>query len=113
LADLGHILEASGVGARLFLEQLPLSAPFADWLSRSGDWTPALTGGDDYELCFTAPAERGPQIARIANELGLAMTHIGSIEQTPGLRVRMPDGTAWSGSAKGFDHFAGGEADAG
>jgi thiamine-monophosphate kinase len=113
LADLGHILEASGVGASLSLEQLPLSTLFADWLSRSGDWTPALAGGDDYELCFTAPPEGAPQIERIANELGLSMQRIGRIEQAPGLRVRMPDGTSWSGFARGFDHFAGGEADAG
>jgi thiamine-monophosphate kinase len=113
LADLGHILEASGVGASLSLDQLPLSAQFADWLSRSGDWTPALAGGDDYELCFTAPPERGLQIERVADELGVAMKRIGRIEQAPGLRVQMPDGSPWPGSAMGFDHFAGGDPDVG
>jgi thiamine-monophosphate kinase len=109
LADLGHILEASGVGARLMLEQLPLSAPYVDWLSRSGDWMPALAGGDDYELCFTAAPEREAQIGRIAGELGLPMRRVGTIEQAQGLRVQMPDGSPWTGSAMGFDHFAEGD----
>jgi thiamine-monophosphate kinase len=113
LADLGHILKASGVGARLLLEQIPLSREFTGWLQKSGDWSPALIGGDDYELCFTAPSEHGSQIDRIASELGLAMSRIGTIEEAPGLRVLMPDGRHWTGAGTGYDHFTAGTPDGG
>ncbi len=113
LADLGHILEASAVGATLFLERLPLSSAFRDWFAASGDWSPALAGGDDYELCFTLPPAGEPEMAGLAAELGLEINRIGSIERSPGLRVLQPDGRAWSGAGRGFDHFAGGSADAG
>jgi thiamine-monophosphate kinase len=112
LADLGHILEASGLGASLELERLPLSDAYADWLAQGGDWSLALTGGDDYELCFTAPQEAAPQIERLAAELALPISCIGRIEPESGLRIRQPDGTPWSGTGAGFDHFAdGSEAD--
>jgi thiamine-monophosphate kinase len=112
LADLGHILEASGVGASLELERLPLSDTYTDWLAQGGDWSLALTGGDDYELCFTAPEESGPQIERLAAELDLPISRIGRIERVTGLRIRQPDGESWSGVGAGFDHFVdGGGAD--
>ena len=110
LADLGHILQASGVGARLSLDQLPLSNAFAEWLAASGDWSPALTGGDDYELCFTLSPQHERRIDGMVAELGLAMTRVGTIEETQGLRVRLPDGEIWKGGDRGFDHFSGGAA---
>lgn len=113
LADLGHILEASGVGASLSLQRLPLSPPFSDWFRGSGDWTPALAGGDDYELCFTAPPEGAPRLERLASELALQISRIGTIEQQAGLRVMMPDGSTREAVPRGFDHFATGGADAG
>ena len=109
LADLGHILEASGVGAALELQRLPLSRSFARWLAESGNWKPAVAGGDDYELCFTAAPEREPELQRLAAELGLAITRIGAIEPLPGLRVWLPDGKPWPLEQMGFDHFAGGD----
>ena len=112
LADLGHILQASGVGATLELKQLPLSGVYADWQAHSGDWSLALTGGDDYELCFTAPDELRPRIERLAVELALPISRIGRIEPEPGLQVRLPDGRPWEGSVSGFDHFVNGESGA-
>ncbi len=108
LADLGHILAASGVGATLRLQRLPLSDAYADWLAQGGGWSLALTGGDDYELCFTAPPQSGPQIERLAAELDLPISCIGRIEAASGLRVIGPDGEPWSGVGAGFDHFANG-----
>ena len=105
LADLGHILGASGVGATLELGRLPLSGIYADWMTQGGDWSPALTGGDDYELCFTACDEARPQIDHLAAELDLPISRIGRIEAETGLRVIKPDGGEWSGSEAGFDHF--------
>lgn len=107
LADLGHILEASGVGATIDLARLPLSVQFTDWLDQSGDWSPALAGGDDYELCFTAAVEREPEIRQIAIDLGLEIHRIGAIEKASGLRVLRPDGTPWTDARTGFDHFSG------
>lgn len=107
LADLGHILEASGLGAGVELARLPLSGSFARWLAESGDWTPAVAGGDDYELCFTAAVENAPALRRLAAELDLAITRIGTIEETPGLRARLPDGEPWTGNRMGYEHFAG------
>ena len=52
LADLGHILETSGIGAELWADQLPLSAAAREL---PGARDAALAGGDDYELLFTAP----------------------------------------------------------
>ena len=106
VADLGHILEASGLGASLELERLPLSDTYRDWLAESGDWSLALTGGDDYELCFTAPAESAQQIQQLASELKLPISPIGRIEAEPGLRITQPDGRSWTGPSAGFDHFS-------
>jgi len=107
LADLGHVLDASGVGARIDLPCLPLSPRFAEWLGDQGDWTPAVAGGDDYELCFTAAADRSGEIQRIARELGLAITRIGSVLADGGLQVWLDEGQPWSGRGAGFDHFGG------
>ncbi len=107
LADLGHILEAGGLGASVYLERLPLSAQFAEWLGESDDWSPAVAGGDDYELCFTAPIGREPEIHQLAIDLGLRIDRIGAIEKASGLRVWRPDGTPWMDARTGFDHFSG------
>ena len=50
--DLGHILKASKVGARLLLEKLPIDSTLEE-LPEQQRWQYALAGGDDYELCFT------------------------------------------------------------
>jgi thiamine-monophosphate kinase len=109
LADLGHILEASGAGASIELQRLPLSELFDRWFAESADWTPAVAGGDDYELCFTAAAGREAELHRLGRELGLQISRIGTIEATPGMRVWMPDGKPWPVARTGFDHFAGDE----
>lgn len=106
LADLGHLLEAGGVGARIELERLPLSGEATEFIAESGDWSPVLAGGDDYELCFTLPPERSREVDEIARRLRLAMTPIGEITREPGLCVMLPGGRPWEGRAKGYDHFA-------
>jgi thiamine-monophosphate kinase len=84
LADLGHILETSSVGAEVRAEALPLS-PAARALPGALD--AALAGGDDYELLFTAAPGRRPRLGALSGELGLALTCIGRIEAARGLRV--------------------------
>lgn len=105
-ADLGHVLAASGVGATVELARLPLSPAFR----RHGPaepWPLAVAGGDDYELCFTAPATARDRIARQAEALGLALTCVGRIDREPGLRLIDPGGGRWQPAHSGYTHFPG------
>jgi thiamine-monophosphate kinase len=106
LADLGHILDASGVGATIELDKIPLSEQAATLHSRDEDWTPIVSGGDDYELCFSVPQSKQSDIARISERLHLKMTCIGVIEGRSGLRALLPDGSLWRAPSAGFSHFA-------
>lgn len=103
--DLGHILERSGVGARLDVEQLPWSPALLASLDRNTAITTALAGGDDYELCFTVPPERAAQLERVAADWDCRCTSIGVITVEPGLRLLQGDGSAFHLEQAGYDHF--------
>ncbi|GGA84810.1 thiamine-monophosphate kinase [Arenimonas soli] len=109
-ADLGHVLAASGVGARLDLGRLPCSRTLADHFDENRRWELQLTGGDDYELCFTAPAARALEIEQALAALELPATVVGQVEAEPGLRLLTPEGGAWTPPATGYQHFEGGHA---
>ena len=99
IGDLGHVLKASGVGATLKLDALPRSR----WLAaqpQAVQRTCLLTGGDDYELLFTAPPG-----ARLP-EVGVRLTRIGRIVEAPGLFLRDAAGHPVAFEGKAFDHFA-------
>ena len=98
LGDLGHILQASGVGAALDVDALPRSAVLAAQ-PPTLQQTCVLAGGDDYELVFTAPPG-----ARLP-EVGLPLTRIGRIEAEPGLRVVNARGERVEHGLRSFDHF--------
>ncbi|HEX5795196.1 MAG TPA: thiamine-phosphate kinase [Geminicoccaceae bacterium] len=102
LADLGHILETSGVGAEVRTAALPLSAA-AQGLP--GAREAALAGGDDYELLFTAAPARRARIGALARELALPITRIGAIEAKPGLRVLDAAGRLIPIERAGWQHF--------
>ena len=102
--DLRHILERSGVGAEIEVKALPLEELLALGAGIDDARRCCLSGGDDYELLFTAPVARRDTIASLAVELGLTMTRIGRITDNPGLRIVEADGRAVC--AGGFDHFA-------
>ncbi len=106
LADLGHILERSGVGADIELVRLPAHAAVAARLSES---TMArrclLAGGDDYELCFTAPPMSAAAILAAGTTVGVALNRIGRITEQQGLRVAGADGLPLQIEERGFDHF--------
>jgi thiamine-monophosphate kinase len=104
VADLGHILEASGAGARIHLTRLPQSPVYAHAFQQVG-WDAALGGGDDYELCFTLPRENEAAFQDIADQLGVPCSHIGDIEAEPGLRIRDAAGKPYVAARAGFDHF--------
>ena len=113
LADLGHIGERSNCAAAVKLVQLPQLKD----LTGSGDRYDAdlrrialecqLSGGDDYELCFTAPGNQSLAIAQIAARLELPLWHIGEMVAGPAGEVTVfdPDGQPVSLARKGFDHF--------
>jgi thiamine-monophosphate kinase len=102
VADLGHILEVSGVGAELWADALPLSAAARDL---PGAREAALSGGDDYELLFTAPAGRRAAIEALSSQLDLPLTRIGAIQAGPDLQVLDEAGREIPISKAGWQHF--------
>jgi thiamine-monophosphate kinase len=104
VGDLGHVLDASGVGATLELAALGRRLA-GDERSLALDCL--LAGGDDYELCFTAPARAAAGIGALAGQLDLALTRVGSIEERAGLVVRDESGQALQTLPVAFDHFRG------
>ncbi len=100
--DLGHILKASGVGAVLQLDQLPVSSDIAK-LEQEKKWQLALAGGDDYELCFTISPQNYHLLAQ--QKLDVNLTIIGQITQNLGLTF-FQNGVDYSIQFHGYQHFA-------
>ena len=105
VADLTHVCESSGVGATIVAEQVPVSQEMAAYIAATEDWSLALNGGDDYELCFTVAPDREHKLADIATRLDVALTCIGQIEKCDGVRVVHAQGDVLNNLARGFDHF--------
>jgi len=109
LADLGHLLEQSGVGARVEAAALPLSAPFE---SLAGDPDErlelALAGGEDYELLLAVRPDRLPLVQAAAQQVGVPLTVIGEVlPLVDGLQLLAADGRRLAPAHRGFNHFAG------
>jgi thiamine-monophosphate kinase len=105
VGDLGHILERSGLGARLDADALPPGA----MLSRQPQALRRafmLAGGDDYELCFTASPQRRDAVLAAAQAASTPATRVGSIEAEPGLRLFDAAGEALDLALQSFDHFS-------
>lgn len=106
LADLGHICETSGVAAEVVLPRLPLSPAARAVVAADEAMRAQLsTGGDDYELLFTAPPEAGAALAALAQELGVAITEIGAIDSGSGVRLLDAAGREITVAASGWRHF--------
>lgn len=106
LADLGHILERSGVGAEIELARLPAHVAVAARLPESALARRCLlAGGDDYELCFTASAEDAAAVMAAGVNADVPLRRIGRISSSPGLRVVAADGVPLDIKERGFDHF--------
>jgi thiamine-monophosphate kinase len=103
-ADLGHILVASGVGARLDVESLPLSRALADALSPGRAWELALASGDDYELCFTVAPGQLAEAQRRLDALPCGATVIGTVTAAVGLQCLRGDGSRFDPTS-GYRHF--------
>ncbi len=105
-ADLGHILQRSGVGAEIRLADLPLSGELRAHPLAGADWGLPLASGDDYELCFCVPRRNQGQIPMLARRCGIRIEEIGLITHKAGLRCLLDDGRIWQPEAPGYDHFA-------
>ena len=118
LGDLGHILKRSGVGAQIDTTWLQAVGHFGDARLPAGitpvlaelPWNKrlefALSGGDDYELCFTAPVNQRELVHAAAWETNTPVTRIGRITQEQGLVVLDPQGQPIAKRFASFDHFA-------
>jgi|HigsolmetaAR204D_1030405.scaffolds.fasta_scaffold04423_4 thiamine-monophosphate kinase len=103
--DLAHICEASGVGARVEVERLPLSEAARRAIDADRSLlSTALSGGDDYELLFTAPPAAMEAIGGIAAELGIPLTPIGEIVEGDGVALVDRDGRPIE-NLHGWTHF--------
>ncbi|MFD0321760.1 MULTISPECIES: thiamine-phosphate kinase [Lysobacter] len=105
LADLGHVCAASNVGACIEAGQLPTSHALAAACDGDSRRVLQLTGGDDYELCFTVAPRQRASVLQALSASGTPVQMIGHIEAQPGVRVRLPDGSAWTPPRSGYQHF--------
>ena len=121
LGDLGHILKRSNVGAEINTDWLQTAGSFSGSLNEHthagiSPWLAALpfnkrlefamSGGDDYELCFTAPVNQRELVHAAAWESDTPVTRIGRITETSGLVVLDPQGQPITRRFASFDHFA-------
>ncbi|MGH6625644.1 MAG: thiamine-phosphate kinase [Burkholderiaceae bacterium] len=113
LGDLGHVLQASGVGARIdtaIAINLIAASTHSTWAQARIDSEQqldcVLAGGDDYELAFTAPASARAAVRAAAQQSQTQITRIGQIEAAPGLRLMDADGQPIERRYASFDHFA-------
>ncbi|MDZ7594100.1 MAG: thiamine-phosphate kinase [Thiobacillus sp.] len=106
LGDLGHILQRSQVGATLEFAALPTLPVAQAYLHEEVARDCVLAGGDDYELCFTAPADRRDAVLKAAAGADVAVTRIGRITAESALTVIDTDGQPLPIEHTGYDHFA-------
>lgn len=103
MADLGHILARSNVGADIWFENIPTHP----WLAKDRRaFSQIITaGGDDYELCFTAPPSARSEISRLSEELCCPLTRIGRIKNDKGTRLTDRFEQPILLSSNGYTHF--------
>ena len=105
ISDLQHVLKASGCGARLNLDALPLSEVMKQHFTPEKALTWALSGGEDYELCFTVPEINRGALDVALGYLGVPFTCVGQMApQSEGL-VLLQNEKVVEFNHKGFDHF--------
>ncbi len=103
-ADLGHVLVASGVGATIDWDLLPLSPEVRRYVAETGDWRMPLTAGDDYELCFTVPSAQQASVENLSSAWDCSCRRVGIITAGSGLTL-MRAGRMEQLPLRGFDHF--------
>lgn len=105
LQDLGHVLDASRCGAQLYWDQLPIHASLSK-LDESEQLNYVLSGGDVFQLCFTAPKQHHAYLLQLAAQHNITLSRIGVITSASGLQLVDQSGqTLPLPQKKGFDHF--------
>lgn len=108
VADLGHVAAASNLQIEIDLDRVPISDMVKNWIELADDPLSALvsvlTGGDDYEIAFTAPAAHAATIALEAQKQGVDVTPIGVVRPGQGVVVRL-HGAELDIPTTGFQHF--------
>jgi len=107
VADLGHICKASGLKAQIVASSVPLSAAAQSQVDQNKSLLHrVLTGGDDYELAFTAPPEKAESVSTLSAELNLPLTRIGYTKKDgQGVQVLDQMGQALDLGSGGYRHF--------
>ncbi|HEY0198513.1 MAG TPA: thiamine-phosphate kinase [Rhodanobacter sp.] len=106
LADLAHICRASGVGAEIDAALLPCSSALMALYDDASARRFALSGGDDYELCFTVPGTRLSDVQADLSRIGCGVTRVGRIVEGDAVHVRSVDGEWLADEPQGWEHFA-------
>ncbi|HEX7055017.1 MAG TPA: thiamine-phosphate kinase [Burkholderiales bacterium] len=106
VGDLGHIVERSRLGAQVEYARVPRPAVFARLNDPALERDCVLSGGDDYELVFTAAPAQRPALEALERELGLPLTRIGAMRAGPATLEVHDAGGRPLPLRRGFDHFA-------
>lgn len=105
IADLGHIVKRSGVGAEIYIEQLPLSSELIAFCSTQEQAQQlALSSGEEYQLCFTVPKHQCIEIESLMMAKGIQVSRIGQLTQSSGI-VLLQQGEPIDWQVSGWDHF--------
>ncbi|MCF1427545.1 MAG: thiamine-phosphate kinase [Shewanella sp.] len=104
VSDIGHVLKASGVGAVIKVENLPLSQAMCDTVAPETAFSLALTGGEDYELLFTVPEAQKGALETSLSQSGVKFVRIGQVCAGSQLKL-LRDGEPFIPEYLGFEHF--------
>ena len=107
LADIGHVCKRSGLAAEIDIADLPVSDALRAAFDAEAIRALQASGGDDYELCFTVPAEARAAIENIATKTETSVTRVGRIVAGEGVRALFDEGHEWKPVRDGYAHFAG------
>ena len=106
LIDLQHVLSMSNVGAVIDTGKIPFSEAIQRQLKDSQDWSTLLTGGEDYELIFTADKRYADRVRHISDKINCPITEIGQIVEGNNIKLMQEGSPVALPEKLGFDHFA-------
>lgn len=105
LADLGHLVKACSCGASLELDGIPVITGLADCYGEAEALQRAVCGGDEYELCFTAPPSKAAELERVGKSSGVTLTRIGQLVEGDTVRCKFRGADWQPNKAGGYEHF--------
>ncbi|HEY3519819.1 MAG TPA: thiamine-phosphate kinase [Rhodanobacteraceae bacterium] len=105
LADLGHVCEASAAGAVIDVDALPISVTLKEFFAAAQCRDFALSGGDDYELCFTVREADAPRVVEALARIDCAAARIGRIVAGAAVNLRDANGNVVEMPKRGWQHF--------